>query len=469
MLHNPSQANAKKTAAEDQNLNRSMGDAACFGGMVGCGETYFPAFALAVGLGETAAGLVASLPMLAGGMLQLISPWAIAWIGGLRRWIVTGACLQALAFLPLAVAAWMGNVSLPLLIVIASVYWGAGLSTGPAWNTWIEKIVPKERRVHFFSRRSRLQQVCTFAALMVAGFSLQFAASQGLALLGFATLFLVACGLRLVSAVFLHRTSDSSPTNAERIETGTSDAELVKSTPGSALGNAAGTVASTSQTEPVSQTAKRLLIYLVAMQAFVQFSGPFFAPYMLKQLNFGYGEYVTLMSLAFVSKVLSMAFWGRIAERHGAKTVLWLGGIGLVPLALLWTFSDNFLWLAFTQIVSGVAWGAYELGFFLMFFETLPANQRTRLLTYYNFANALAMAVGALSGAALLAWVGCCSEAYFTLFTVSSAGRLLCLGLLLGIVVPKNPLRSIRLRALSVRLGAGSVDAPIVASAESAS
>ncbi|TWU37410.1 hypothetical protein [Novipirellula artificiosorum] len=45
-----------------RNLTRSMGDAACFGGMVGCGETYFPAFALAVGLGAlTGAGILATL------------------------------------------------------------------------------------------------------------------------------------------------------------------------------------------------------------------------------------------------------------------------------------------------------------------------------------------------------------------------------------------------------------------------
>lgn len=55
----------------------SLGDAGCYGAMIGCGETYLPAFALALGLGETSAGLVASLPLLAGGIMQLLSPLAI--------------------------------------------------------------------------------------------------------------------------------------------------------------------------------------------------------------------------------------------------------------------------------------------------------------------------------------------------------------------------------------------------------
>ena len=101
-----------------------------------------------------------------------------------------------------------------------------------------------------------------------------------------------------------------------------------------------------------------------------------------------------------------------------------------------------------------------------MFFETLPANQRTRLLTYYNFANTLALCMGALAGAAMLATMGCESRTYYWLFGISSVGRLLCLGLLVGVVLPKASLKTISLRILSVRPGAGSVTAPIIASAE---
>ncbi len=48
-------------------LRASIADGAGVSAMVGVGETYFAAFALALGTGETVAGLVATLPMLAGG------------------------------------------------------------------------------------------------------------------------------------------------------------------------------------------------------------------------------------------------------------------------------------------------------------------------------------------------------------------------------------------------------------------
>lgn len=431
--------------ATDPNLARSMGDAACFGGMVGCGETYFSAFALAVGLGETAAGLVASIPLLVGGVIQLGSPYAIRCIGGYRRWIVLGASLQGLAFLPLAMAAWNATLTLPMMLLIASVYWAAGLSTGPAWNTWMEQIVPSKQRARFFTRRSRLQQICTFGSLMIAGLVLQWTSQEGIELSGFALLFCVAAGLRLVSAGFLHRTRE--PRTEQQVI-------------------AASAVAESENVPANNHSAMRLLAYLVAMQIFIQLSGPYFVPYMLGQLQFGYGIYVSLIAAAFLSKVISLSFWGRVAERSGASKVLWFGGIGLVPLAALWIVSTNLYWLFLIQILSGIAWAAYELGFFLMFFEALPANQRTRLLTYYNFANTLAVCVGALSGAAILATMGCDSRTYYWLFGISSIGRLMCLGLLAGVVLPKGSLKKIRLRILSVRPGAGSLTAPIIASAE---
>jgi MFS family permease len=434
----------------EANLTRSMGDAACFGGMVGCGETYFPAFALAVGLGETAAGLVASVPLLVGGLIQLVSPHAIGWIGGFRRWIVAGASLQALTFVPLAYAAWHGKLNLPTLLLIASVYWAAGLSTGPAWNTWIEHLVPVQRRARFFSRRSRIQQTCTFSALMVAGLVLQWTSQKNMALAGFTSLFLAAAVLRLLSAYFLHATRQPGVSEQE-IE---SSLESARAEP-------------TERNQPL-RPAIRLLVYLVAMQVFVQLSGPYFVPFMLRQLEFSYGVYVSLVALAFLSKVISLAFWGRVAERSGATKVLWFGGIGLVPLSALWIISTNLFWLATIQILSGIAWAAYELGFFLMFFEMLPAKERTRLLTYYNFANSLAVCLGALTGAAFLWQLGCESNTYYWLFGISSAGRLLCLVLLVGIVLPKDSLKTIRMRILSVRPGASSVSAPITSSAEEA-
>src|SRR5262245_51670592 len=88
-----------------KNLRASVADGAAFSVMVGIGETYFPAFVLALGLGQLASGLVSSLPILLGAILQLVSPYCVSKLGSSRRWVVACVLLQAASFVPLIGAA----------------------------------------------------------------------------------------------------------------------------------------------------------------------------------------------------------------------------------------------------------------------------------------------------------------------------------------------------------------------------
>ena len=180
-----------------RNLRASLADGAGWGAMVGFGETYFPAFALAVGLGELMAGLVASLPLLAGGIMQTVSPLAIRRCGSHKQWVVCCATLQALAFLPLVAAAYTGHISGVALLWIVAVYWAAGLATGPAWNTWIGTIVPRNLRAGFFASRTRAAQGSIFLGFLLGGIALQWTSAQSCVLLAFAALFAVAGLCRL--------------------------------------------------------------------------------------------------------------------------------------------------------------------------------------------------------------------------------------------------------------------------------
>ena len=57
--------------------------------MVGCGETYIAAFALAIGMSQITAGLIGTVPLLAGVALQLIGPTGARWCRSYRRWVLT--------------------------------------------------------------------------------------------------------------------------------------------------------------------------------------------------------------------------------------------------------------------------------------------------------------------------------------------------------------------------------------------
>jgi len=111
-----------------------------FSVMVGIGESYLPAFVLALGMGEVTAGLIATLPLVAGGFLQLTAPLGVRWFRSYRHWAALCATVQATAFVPLIAAAMLGKIPTVVVFLIAALYWrGAttpgvvsGLATGSA-------------------------------------------------------------------------------------------------------------------------------------------------------------------------------------------------------------------------------------------------------------------------------------------------------------------------------------------------
>ncbi|GIX05547.1 MAG: MFS transporter [Planctomycetaceae bacterium] len=378
--------------------------------MVGLGETYVPAFVLASGLGEVLAGLITTIPVLLGSLLQLVSPWggATATFASLAR-VVLCSTVQGVCFFPLMYAAITGQLTALGAILIATLYWGAGLATGPAWNTWQSGLVPRLLRANYYARRSRLQQLFTMLGFLGGGFALQWGRAHDYALLVFAMLFSIAGISRLLSVVCLWSQSEAEPPRVD-------------------CRHGSRWVAAR---QLVSGSTGALLLFAVSMQAAVYISGPFFNPYMLKVLQWDYQEYAIVLGASFVARCLTLPLWGRFAHRWGAWSLLWVGSLGLLPLSIGWNLSTAYGYLLVLQLLAGAAWAAYELALVLLFFDTIPRPHRTSILTLYNVANSVALVLGSMVGAALLRWGNLQPQAYHWAFAMSSLLRLVALGWLL--------------------------------------
>jgi len=382
-------------------LRSSVGDATGCGVMVGTGETYLPAFVLAAGLGEVIAGLVTSIPQLAGGITQLIAPRGVRLLGSHRRWVMSCATLQALSFVPLVIAALYGGVTAALAMGVATLYWSTGLASSPPWNTWMGTIVPKHVRPRYFACRTRIQQAAVMTGFLLSGVAIQYGATPTNALFGFALLFSVAVACRLISATYLGRTSEPQPmpTNIKHVALPVLFRRFCR-----------------------GAEAQRLL-YISFVQGAAYFAGPYYAPYLLRVLHFSFFEYAALIAAAYLAKVISLSLWGSVAARLGVRRLLWIGGIGIVPVAGAWMLSGNFWFLIFIQLLSGTAWAAYELAVFLIYFNSIRADERTSVLAFFNLSTTAAMVVGSLLGGAVLLTFGPTRLVYYSLFGGSSLLR----------------------------------------------
>ncbi len=391
-------------AALNRNLLCITGDGTAFSVMQGIGETYLPAFVLALGLGEVAGGLISTVPMLAAALLQMIAPLGVRKFRSHQRWIVFCSYLQAASFLPFVLGALTGKMPLLLVFILASCYWATGLATGPAWNTWMQHLVPSTIRARFFARRTKFTQIGMCVGFVAGGALLQFFGQNGSTTI-FAVLFFVAFLGRAISATCLALQTEPSVLRGE-----------LPSRPWKqVLANS------------LSGREGRLLFYLWLVQGAAQISGPYFNPFMLEQLKFSYATYVLILGVSFAAKAITLPLWGRVAHRYGARRLLVIGGVAVVPMSILWLVVHHPIYLLGVQFLAGSAWAAYELAMFLMFFDNIRPEERTGVLTVFNVGHAAATVVGSLIGGAFLWTLGRNVPAYMAIFACSSICRLLTL------------------------------------------
>jgi MFS family permease len=387
-----------------RDLRLSFGDAAGYGAMAGIAEAYLPAFGLALGMSAVTAGLLASLPLLAGGVLQLIAPRAIARVKSLRGWVAWCMALQAVAFVPLVVMSLMGSHSTPLVFGAVSLYWAAGNCAAAGWMPWMARVVPARVRGKFFGRRQGLVQAAMLTGLIATGIALH--ESQNL-LNVYALTFSVACVARLVSAVMIARQGraiDPSPRRRARLRT---LAPKLRGTP-----------------------RGKLLAYLIAMGAAAAISAPFITPYLLVQEHLDYAQYCAYTASVLVVKVIALPFVGKIISRVGIRRVLTISAIAIVPIPLMWFVSDAFAWFIVIQVYAGIAWAGFDLGMLMALFDADDDGERISLQVLFSALQAIATASASLIGGAVLSSFGADHHAYLIMFVVSAAARIAAMAML---------------------------------------
>lgn len=434
-----------------RNLRASLVDGTAFSIQVGLGELCMAAFLLEVTKNQVASGLITTLPLLLGALLQLVSPAMVRRFGSNRRWVVLCAGLQSLTMLPIAAAAFAGGMPTPVLFFLVTLYWTTGLATGAAWTSWIGTIVPEQIRAHYFGYRNRWCQGGTLFGLLLGGAILRTAQSAqaaihtksttglwptdswlvstlshlpdswierahtlDLPLVAFGIIFLLTAICRSISTYFLWVETEKLPLR-----------DLPEPVSISSVMRTFG-----------RSSAGRLLTYQCAFQVAAQVAQPFLNPFLLAQLKLPYDRYMMLIAAAYIGRMAALPSLGRLAKRIGERRLIVIAGIATVPLPLGWMVSGDSAWsvgiLLVTQLCFGVAMAAWELSTFLLLFESIDDRDRTQAISTFYVGNWFSGTTGSMIGGTLIplfiARFGCI-HAYWGIFALSVALRLLVLPL----------------------------------------
>jgi len=384
-------------------LRFSLWDAFFFSLMVGVGETYLPAYALSVGMSEWVAGMFATVPLMTGAMIQLLSPWMLVKVGSIKKWVVGSAFVQALAFLPLVGFCLEPVENIFWIFFFAAVYWGAGFSSGPTWNYWMGQLIPEENASHFFAQRHRVMQIGILLGLVSGGLLLQRNVQIGPFSSVFGILFLVAFLGRTLSAIFLalKKQQSSDPGRPEMREL------------------------FSFWKIPAYRSFFGFLFFFYVT---IFISSPFVTPYFIEKLQMNYDQYMMSLACLFLAKIAVLPFGSSLMRRYGVKKVLFVGAIGISPLPALWALNNQLWFIMGLQAVSGMFWGLFEVSLSVIFFNQIKPQQKILALTAYNFFNALAVISGSLIGGQVLKYFDASPFSYYLIFILGSALRCVVCG-----------------------------------------
>jgi MFS family permease len=368
-----------KDPVVDRALRHSVRDGMAFSVQVGAGETYFSAFALFLRATAPQVALLSTLPPLLGSLAQIFSAWLGSYFGR-RRLVLAGCVSQALLWLPiLLVPLLFAQYTITALLVLIVLYHSANNFAAPQWTSIMRDLVSERRRGRYFGYRTRLTTITTFVALVIGGIVLHEFDTSGRTYLGFVVIFSIALVARAVSTYhvsYLHEPAHSSPA------------------PDMHIGHWWRTLEETG--------AVGFSTYFALMNAAVGVSAPFFAVYMLRELELSYFEYTVLAGTSVFTQFLTLTTWGRISDVYGNRLILIVTSISLPVVPLLWLVSADFWYLIVAQAVSGLTWSGFTLGAGNLLYELVPRTRRAAYVAFHNVGTAAGVFGGAMIGAALI-------------------------------------------------------------------
>ena len=361
--------------------------------MDGFGTRYITPYALALGASNFIVGLLASLPQLLANIAQLPVPGLMKNTTRKKMLVIT-VILEAFLWLPVLLIGFMYfffHISTilagDLLVIIYTLLIIAGSIPSPAWNSWMRDVV-EEPSAEYFGKRNRITNFFLISAMVIAGIILNYFGNNNF--IGFVIIFIIAFIGRLGSGYLLSKQYEPKFKFVEGYYF--SPIDFIKKMPDNNFG--------------------RFVLSISLLTFATAIASPFFAVYMLKNLNFSYIQFMIVTLMNPIAALIFMPFWGRFANKFGNIKVLKITGL-LIPLTpLMWVVtlvlpkSTNiiFIYLILAETFSGFYWAGFNLSSVNFVYDAVTKERMALCFCYYNIIVAIGTFIGAVLGGILTSY-----------------------------------------------------------------
>lgn len=379
-------------AAELQVGKQALVADAAWASMTGAlsGGVVLVAFALELGAGPRAIGLLGAIPFIAQAAqlptIFLVERWRARKLIGIPMLTVARVLILLLALLPMTLMPADGRLAwLVAAQVVISVM---GSMAACAINSWFHQLLPPAELGAFFSKRLLWATGIACACTLGAGALVEHP-PLGNRMLAFSMLFGAAGIAGMLSSYYLWRCPEpvmeaAGPTRRLR--------DVLKA--------------------PFTDPGFRgLLLTIGSWNLASNLVAPFLAVYLLRQLGYGLGTVTALWVASQLANAATLLSWGRVSDRLSNKSILAVA----VPLYFACTLGLVFVpaealpglqlaWLAVLHVMMGVAGGGIGLAIGNLGMKLAPRDRGTAYLAAIGLVSAAAGGVAPLVGGALAQW-----------------------------------------------------------------
>ena len=274
-----------------------------------------------------------------------------------------------LPFLPL------DNPVVILILLMAVIAFFSGLRS-PAWASLMGDLVPLNIRGKYFGLRNMATGIAGVSATVIAGLLVtQY---------GFSMIFLIAILLSIVSIFYFIRMYEPQFKRVFHYK------HAFNFNP-----------ASWKTSLTVNKALVIFTFYLFFTNFATEIASPFYAVYMLRDMNISYFWFAALTVVGALTRIFAFRYWGRLNDKFGSRKILVVTGFFGCFTPLLWLFVSNVWQIAALKVFDGFVWAGIDLVVFNYLLDITPANKRPQYVANNNFFAGWGTILGALTGGVL--------------------------------------------------------------------
>lgn len=336
----------------------------------GLTSAYLVAYALALGASNVIVGLLGALPWLAYIITQIPGSELVQHFARKRIYVLFS--LGRLLWIPILAAPFLFKEPILMIIIFYLLVKLCESITDPAYTSMLADMVPAAHMGDFSSQRYRVISACGTVTLVVGGLWLkQFPKDSPI---GFTLMFAFGALLALLATIVMTRLKEPAYKDHDHH--------------------------SIKEFFTLDGPMKKFVLFSTMFYFAYMLASPFFAVYMLKNLEMNYFFYGIASALATLAQITASRYVGRLTDKYGDKPIAILGHIGtaLVPLFFLAVTKQN-IWLIIpVQIYSGLVWATADISRYNLLLCISDARKKAMQIAEYNLYTSITMVIAPLIG-----------------------------------------------------------------------